>query len=256
MILRSLQAEKTSQGSKSEPASAVFLETQKQVQVPYAIVLQSEHSRLAGDLTAALSEDIFGDLNPQVIQASAEHDFGWDESDEKQLQAIGEHSPQPFPELSVEETLDSWRKSISRAASVTPLVEVLISRHLTMLGLSDPKRQDFVRSETERRREMERVLPYQPADLDRWTAVMGFCDLLSLYLCSGSQQAVDLPFAHPADPDCEGESVTTLFWQDGNPRFSAAVLRPGTRLSLAVRRYSGSGTDLEPMSLEWFFPAG
>ena len=256
MVLRSLSQDKPLNGAQPQPASKVFLETQKHIKAPYAIILQAEHSQLAGDLSAALSDNIFGELDPQVIQGTAEHDVGWDVSDKAQLEALGQQNPHPFPEIAVSENLDAWRKSIAHAASIAPLVEVIVSRHLTTLGMGDPQRQEFVQAETERRGNIERILPYEPADLDRWTGAIGFCDLLSLYLCSGSQQPVEFPFAHPADPASSDAPKTTLSWQDGSPRFSSPVLKPGSRFSLVVREYSGIGTDLEPLKLEWIFPQG
>jgi hypothetical protein len=258
MILRSLSQpkEKAVDGSDAPKASEVFIETQKQVQVPYAIIFQAEHSQLAGQLAAALSEDVFGRLSSEVMQATGQHDFGWEASDQGQIEALSQRSPRPFPDLSAEETLPSWRSSVAHAGSVGPLVDVLVSRHFSLLGSGDPGREEFVRCETERREAIERILPYAPADLDRWTGAVGFCDLLSLYLCSGSQQPVAFPFAHPASPAATQAPKTTLSWHNGSPRFSSAVLRPGSQVSLTVRQYSGSGTDLRPLTLQWSFDHG
>ncbi len=40
-------------------------------------------------------------------------------------------------------------------------------------------------------------------DLDRWTAALGFCDLVSLYLLSGLSREVEFPLAHPASPEAQ-----------------------------------------------------
>jgi hypothetical protein len=255
VILRSLSnpEERTFDRSNAQPASAVFIETQKHVETPYAIIVQAEHARLAGDLAEALSEDAFGGLPPEVIQAVSQHDLGWDASDKNQLESLGQISPRPFPSLSAQETLPSWRRSVAHAQSVAPLVDVLVSRHFSLLGRGDPARADFVRTETERRAGIERVLPYAAADLDRWTGALGFCDLLSLYLCSGAHQPVEFPMAHPADPAAAHAPKTTLSFDDGSPRFSSPVFKSGTHVSLTVRAYSGRGTDLSPLSLDWRF---
>jgi hypothetical protein len=258
MILRSLsqQQERTAERPEAPKASEVFIETQKHVTAPYAIIFQAEHSQLAGQLAAALSENTFGEISPEVIQAAGQHDFGWQASDEGQIQSLGQKSPRPFPDLSVEETLPSWRNSVAYAASITPLIDVLVSRHFSLLGGGDPGRQGFVRDETERRQDIERALPCSRFDLDRWTAAVGFCDLLSLYLCSGSRQTVELPFAHPASPIAAQASKTTLSWVDGSPCFSSPILKPGTQVLLTVREYSGRGTDLRPLTLQWSFDRG
>lgn len=255
MILRPLSqvSASTSDRSGARPASAIFIETQKHVKAPCAIIFQAEHSNLAGQLAEALSEDIFGELSPEVIQATGQHDFGWEASDKGQIEALGHASPRPFPSLSPEETIPSWRASVAHGRSMTPLVDVLVSRHFTLLGSGDPGREEFVRSETERRKNVERLLPYAPADVDRWTGAVGFCDLLSLYLCSGSHEPAEFPFAHPADPAAAKAPKVTLFWNNDSPRFSSPVLKPGSRGSGTAREYSGSGTDLRPLILDWSF---
>jgi hypothetical protein len=255
MILRSLSnpEERTSDRSNAQSASAVFIETQKHVEAPYAIIFQAGHAKLAGDLAEALSEDAFGGLPPEVIQAVSQHDIGWDPSDKSQIESLGQTSPRPFPSLSAQETLPSWHRSVANAQSVAPLVYVLVSRHFSLLGRDDPDRADFVRAETERRAGIERALPYAPADLDRWTGALGFCDLLSLYLCSGSHQPVEFPMAHPADPAAAHAPKITLSFDDRSPHFSSQVFKSGTHVSLMARSYSGRGTDLSPLALDWRF---
>lgn len=255
MILRSLSNayQRTSEIYGAQPAWAVFIESQKRVTAPYGVIFQAEHSKLAGNLAEALLDDAFGDLPPEVIQAVGEHDFGWDLSDRAQMEALGQTNLRPFPSLSAEETLPSWRGSIAHAQSVGPLVDVLVSRHFCMLGGGDPNRADFVRTETERRATLEPDLPHELASLDRWTGAVGFCDLLSLYLCCGSHQMVEFPVAHPADPAAAHARKITLSWYSGSPQFSSLVLKSGTQVSLTVRTYSGQGKSLTPLTLEWRF---
>jgi hypothetical protein len=64
-------------------------------------------------------------------------------------------------------------------------------------------------------------------NLDRWIAALGFCDLLSLYLCSGSQSAVTLPLAHPEN-DANARNVT-LTWTNTSLCLSESVLYPNAR---------------------------
>lgn len=254
MIVRGLTSDKEKpQVSNPQEARTVFLNSQKNVEPPFAIILQPEHSKLAGELAAALREDVFGSLNPDVIRAVSEHDLGWRESDDRQMKAIGRSKPRPFPDISAEESIGAGRKSIAKAATVSPLMEVLVSRHFTTLGSGDPTRQSFVQEETERRATIERTLQIAPADLDRWTAALGFCDLLSLYLCCGRQETVEFPLAHPADPAAEYAKKTTLAWEQGSPRFSTPVLMPESRFELPVRTYTAAGGQLTPLTLSWTF---
>jgi Protein of unknown function (DUF3891) len=258
MILRPLSNAGSSSPEQDgpRPASTVFLEREKHITAPYAVVFQREHSQLAGELASALREDIFGELTPDVIGAAGQHDFGWDPSDLSQIESLPQGKLRPFPDLSVGETLPSWRNSLAHAASVSPLVEVLVSRHFCLLGSGDPGRQDFVNRETERRSKLESTLPFTAADLDRWADAVGFSDLLSLYLCSGCQESVQFPLAHPASPKASEAPKVTLLWRSGSPAFSSPVLKPGTQVSMTVRTYSGEGADLPRQTFSWTFIDG
>jgi hypothetical protein len=257
MILRSLPTRNDEQKMppEAQAASAVFLQTEQQVRPPYAVIFQAEHSQLAGELAKALREEIFGDLHPEAIQAAGQHDLGWNQSDTAQMEQLGQTELRPFPALRTAETLPSWRRSIEHEANAAPLVHVLVSRHFCLLGAGDPERAAFIQNETERREDIERILPIAPADLDRWTGAVGFCDLLSLYLCSGSQEPAEFPLTHPAAPDAAQAPKVTLFWNEDRPQFSKPILKPGAKLSLAVRQYQGEGKETTPYTLQWNFVA-
>lgn len=239
--------------SGTQPASQVFMSTEKQIHPPCAIALQADHARLAGDLARALEVEAFGEFPDEVIQATAQHDFGWTASDMAQLERLGEADPLPFPSLTWKQTQTSWDACIEHGRSLSPLSDVLISRHFTALAGSDPERAEFVRRETARRQMVERLLPYTSANLDGWTAVLGFCDLLSLYLCCGATQTVEFPLAHPASVASRQARKVTLSWERGQPRFSAGVLKGGTQVGLDAKGYSGHGRDTQPLYLSWRF---
>lgn len=255
MILRPLphSSESAPHAPDIPPAAKVFMELQRHAKPPCAIIFQAEHSTLAGDLAEALWESTFGGLPSEVIQAIEQHDSGWNASDQAQLQSIGQINPRPFPCLSAEETLPSWRESLAHARTVSALVDVLVSRHFCLLGAGDPAHANFVREENERRSRIEPELLYPAADLNRWTAALGFCDLLSLYLCCGSERSVEFPLAHPAAPNAADAPKTTLTFHNRQPQFSSPVLRSGTHLSLTARQYDGRSTQLTPLPLKWYF---
>jgi hypothetical protein len=258
MILKPLSTSLAAERQSTQVRSArdVFIDAEKQVNAPFAIIFQAEHSILAGQLALALDGQAFGELPLEVIEATEQHDFGWNISDEGQVEQLGRRSPRPFPDLSVDETLPSWRQSIAHAQHTGPLAYVLISRHFTLLGMGEPGRAEFLRSENERRAEAEHELPYATTDLDRWTAALGFCDLLSLYLCCGSREPAQFPMAHPASPEAAHANRTVLTWQDDSPAFMPAMLKPGSRVAISVRSYKGQGTELMPLELAWVFPTG
>ncbi|MFL6446565.1 MAG: DUF3891 family protein [Bryobacteraceae bacterium] len=234
-----------------KPAFEVFIQSQKAVKPPYAIIFQAEHSRVEGLLASALRQEIFGALSPEVIQGIGEHDYGWEKSDRSQLNSVATREPLPFPRLSTEETVPSWNQSVAHAHQLGPLQYVIVSRHFTLLGGSDPGRAEFVLRENQERRNVESSLAHDFRDLDRWTAAIGFCDLLSLYLCSGSLQEVKFPLAHPADPSSSGAQKVTLRWEDGSAKFSSPILQPGATVSLHGTQYVDG--QLTPITVDWDF---
>lgn len=236
MILRRLRGREPKGNDDSAVRSAweVFLKSQQGADSPCAMVFQSEHARLAGQLAAALTDDCFGSLPPEAMEAVRRHDSGWDPSDQRQIERLAIESPRPFMAIDCAETLAAWRGSIAHAAEAGPLAEVLVSRHFTLLAAADPARAEFVRGENERRAAIERGLRIPPADLDRWTAALGFCDLLSLYLCCGARTPVDLPLAHPASPDAAIASTVELCWTADSPRLSTPALKTGTEVTASA----------------------
>jgi|SRR5581483_80017 len=252
MIFRALES--PIPRSAGQAAWQVFLETQKNTLPPCAIVFQFDHARLAGDLARAFTPEAFGEMPDEVIQAIAEHDFGWQEFDAMQLRRRDETEPRPFLRLNVEETQPAWDACIRHAQGWSPLFDVLVSRHFTLLAAANPDgREEFIRSETARRRTVERELPYSPEELDCWTGAIGFCDLLSLYLCCGATEPVEFALAHPADPRSSDARKVQLLWERNTLRFSAPILRPGTDVEVSAQSDAGGGSETTPLHLSWQF---
>jgi hypothetical protein len=57
---------------------------------------------------------------------------------------------------------------------------------------------------------------------------VGFCDLLSLYLCSGLRATVMLPLTHPAYRHAAQAPHVTLDWREGRAVFSEPIFRDGS----------------------------
>ena len=246
MLLRVLSA---SCSNLVEPAYEAFLKTQVQSEPTYGLLFQSEHSRVAGALAQALRPQVFGQLNPDVIAAIAHHDYGWEANDKAQLEMLSRQPPHSFTKLSAEETLPSWVASIDHGRKLGPLAAVLISRHCCLLGTGSGKHAGFLAHEAEERTQIERTLAHSPEEIDRWTGALGFCDLLSLYLCSGSQTSVRLALAHPAAGSCDRQ--VTLDWVNHCPRLSEPLLNPDAEFFASGYKYAGAGSGVEPLSLHW-----
>jgi hypothetical protein len=231
----------------------VFLETQRNIDPPYGIVLQPEHARLSGDLARHLREEVFGPIPDEVLNAIAQHDAGWQEADQEQLDAIGREPVKPFPLLPRKMSIPCWEESIRRAEAVSPLTGVIVSRHFCALGIQDEVYGPFLEKENPRREHIERTLGIGFSDLDRWTDAIGFCDVLSLYLCSGTRQPVEFPLAHPALPGAREARKVVIDWDHEKPRFPALLLPAGTKVSVEVQQRENRGMGLTLDRIDWQF---
>lgn len=230
------------------PAYKVFLDSQQRVSVPYGIVLQPEHARLAGDLAAQLEPDIFGEIPQEVIEAVRDHDLGWRSNDETHL---AHDNPVPFPSVPPSEAVACWKESIRLATERSALRGALTSRHFCALAHSLPDHNNFLEQEQPHGEDLERELNLPAEQLHDWTAALGFCDLLSLILCAGVSERVALPLAHPALPESRSARKVILDWDEGNPRFSSRVMKPGAVVSIDVREKPDEEPGLQPLRLTW-----
>jgi len=242
-------------GAEPRPAYEAFVAHQKQVRAPYLPVPQSTHAHLAGTLAKALV--VFEDLTAEVVEAIRQHDYGWIGSDLEQVaQTRSGGETRPFPALSAEEAVPAWEATVRLAETVSPLIGVLVNRHFCLLSDDEnPLHQVFRQQSAGRRMPVEASLAASkkaaPKDLDRWTAALGVCDLLSLYLCSGCEEPVTFPFCHPADAEArEQVDKTELRWENGKLRFTQPLLRAGTRVTQVV---PGLREGDEARELAWEF---
>ena len=216
------------------PAVDLFMAAQKNFRVADGLVLQSVHSDLSGQLARNLLPEVFGKLPDEVGLAAARHDLGWADSDDRQLEERSKCPPKAFPAVPEDELL-SWRRSLELSDTCPPLAWVLIGRHFAALSQRpSPRHEVFLATEVEPRVRVEQLHGWREEDLTRWTGAVGFCDLLSLYLCSGLRGAATLPLAHPADVEPGTSREITMTWQADEPKFSAQLFQPETRVQFDV----------------------
>jgi hypothetical protein len=193
-------------------------------------ITQPAHAALAARLAAALDPSAFGALPPEVIDAIGRHDAGWAEPDLAALECVGEKQPHSFLAYSTEAAVDAWRRSIREAEVRSALAGLLTSRHFCLLAPrdNDPYHAAFVEQETQRRAPQEATSSTLRTDLDRYTAALGFCDLLSLYLCSGLTGVVRIPLAHPADPAAHHATSAAVFLAEQTLCINQPAIPSGT----------------------------
>jgi len=173
-------------------------ESQRQNATAYWLVTQPSHAVLAGDLAAALSDDLFGPIDDTVARSISLHDSGWSMDDAEQIQRLrtdGSYKPSAFLDASVEQAVRAWTQSIETAGKFAPVGGYLVSRHFERIsnlasGKDQRRVEAFRKREKERQQKLRPNINLEQPALDKLLDVLQFCDVLSLYLCCGSQRTV------------------------------------------------------------------
>lgn len=228
MILR------TRQPTHLDPSSTAweaFAKTQRSRRLE-GCVSQPAHAALAGRLAEALEDAVFGRVPRAVVDTVRLHDSGWAVPDLTALECCIETLPHSFLNYPPEKATEAWRRSVRDAETRSLADGVLTSRHFCLLAPRDnhPAHEEFIATETRRRKSHEEASGISPEELDRYTAALGFCDLLSLCLCSGLQGTIRLPLAHPADPEAEDAEHIAISIGANTIGFDRPVLHPGTQV--------------------------
>jgi Protein of unknown function (DUF3891) len=212
---------------------------QREIRLPCLLVPQPAHAVLAGELAAGLLPSSFGELPPEIRRAIQMHDTGWASSDAQQIQRLraggpqaDNRSPVSFVDIPPAETIEAWTASIDSVEALSKVGAMIVSRHFCLLARHDqPRHQKFVQAEKSRQRRLDDNA-LNGKDLDRWTAALGFCDLLSLYLSSGLTRGVEFPLAHPASPQAKTAPRVRMEVEGQKLRFTPPTIHAGCRLTI------------------------
>jgi hypothetical protein len=191
---------------------------QRDVHLPCLLIPQPAHAVLAGEIAARLLA--FGELPPEIVRAIQMHDTGWAASDAHQIQRLrgegaGKAAPVPFVAVSPAESMEAWTASVDSVEALTKAGALIVSRHFCHLAQHDKTKQKFLQGEKPRQQRLAGSAA--PADLERWTAALQFCDLLSLYLASGLTGSAEFPTTPRITMQIEGNRL----------RFTPGTMRPG-----------------------------
>jgi hypothetical protein len=201
-----------SQAAEAADGWSTFADTQHSANDAVGYISQLTHANLAGQIAAALDERLFGELPKSVIEIIAQHDVGWAELDLSALEHVSGTHPDSFLRASPRCAIAAWERSIAAAEKTSPLAFYLTGKHFCLLAPRDGDHQAFI-GKYEARLDSEGASgysEYSEVDLRRFVAALGFCDLLSLHLCSGSCRSVRIPLAHPADPRARDARQVTI----------------------------------------------
>ncbi len=235
---------------------------QRRVTLPCLLVPQPAHAVMAGEVAEALLPSAFGELPPEILQAIQMHDTGWAGSDAQQIQRLrsgqaGNTPPVAFVAIPPAETIEAWTASIDAVEALTKVGANIVSRHFSLLAQeSQPLHRQFKLSETDRQRKLAPSTladgkTLSEEDYVRWTAALGFCDLLSLYLASGLHHDIEFALEHPAAPLASEAPRVRLQFEGEHLRFTPPTLRAGSELSIQGLKHPVPAQGARAETLTW-----
>ena len=191
---------------------------EKTISAKYHLVRQPDHARVSGDIAQQLAIAGAPPVDDNIVRGISLHDEGWAAFDEgrERLEATPasyssanvavdrEGRPLSFLDIKAGNFLHAWRGSIDSAEAVAPIAALIVSGHFCRLGkfgisldtysVQDTQQvREFLASEEQRQCRLLRRQNRGEGEVQHWTDVLQFCDLLSLYLCCGSQESVEFP---------------------------------------------------------------
>jgi hypothetical protein len=258
MVIGWLQQEQEDGAEMGASAWARVEAAQRQKRPACLLVPQPAHAVLAGELAAGLT--CFGELPPEITRAIQMHDTGWASSDAQQIQRLRSGGAQSghavsFISIPPREVEEAWTASINTVETFSKSGAMIVSRHFSLLAGHDPVHQRFVQAEKARQQRLEGSAkaedPPKGDDLARWTAALGFCDLVSLSLLSGLSGEVELPMAHPASRQAQTAPRVRMQARGPNLRFTPAVVRAGCVLSIQALKHPVPKQGPRAETLTW-----
>jgi len=185
--------------SDAQPAWRVIEQTEMNCARPCWIITQPDHAALAGDIAANLGPPLLDALDREVIQGIALHDEGWARFDAPMPSSDKELVS--FFDVTAETALTAWGGSIASAERAGPMAGAIVSRHFWRIAAMRITQDKDGPHEVDRLRRFladeqarqERLVPGRWPQMEAFTDVLQFCDVLSLYLCCGAKSDVSFP---------------------------------------------------------------
>jgi len=208
------------------------------------LITQPSHAALAAEIAANITASEFPQLDPKILQAIALHDAGWGIPDAQAImksRSVHPHQPQSFVAMPVAQFVEAWTQSIETCQSTSPAGGYIVSRHFYRLAehrvnaAQAADKQDrqklgsFLAAEERRQKRLADKQSLSIDQLEQLTDLLQFCDLLSLYMCSGAPDSVVFPNYF---------GVELLVKNNGeNYALKPAVLKRGAQFTIAALRY-------------------
>ena len=255
MILRPSDTSARSGGFT--PAWEAVARTQKKTSAKCHLIRQPDHARLAGQIAEHLALQDAPSVDDDIVRGISLHDEGWAdfdcgrkrllatpaEYDEANVAISVEGKPLSFLEIKAGDFLHAWLGSIESAEAVAPIAGLIVSGHFQRIGQfgvslgtyseNDTEQvREFIACEEERKCRLMQIQSRTEREVEYWTDVLQFCDLLSLYLCCGSEESVEFPQHIRPKSD-----AIRLRVQDGVNVLSPTPFAREVEFSLEAQRY-------------------
>jgi hypothetical protein len=246
MILRPLETPPVA-GAEFLSAWTIVERMQRQPYDGCWMITQPSHAVLAGDFAAKMTGPNLPRMDAALLRAIALHDAGWGVPDAQaimQSRSVKQGFPRSFIQCSTAEFLEAWEKSIEVAASTGAAGGYMVSRHFTRIAEQNTahvQQQDrqkisgFLANESARQKQLSAKQERSVAELELLTDVLQFCDLLSLYICSGARENAGFP-------ECLGVKVQLTAGDDGY-RLNPPIIEPGAKFKVAALRHPATKSE-------------
>ena len=236
----------------------------------YHLVRQPDHARLSGQIVKQFAISGAPSVDDDIVRGISMHDEGWRDFDtgRERLQATpasysetnvalnAEGKPLSFIDIKAGDFLRAWCGSIESAEAIAPIAGLIVSRHfrrLAQFGMStgiysdgDMQRvHEFIVREEEREQQLLCSQKRSKREVEYWTDVLQFCDLLSLYMCCGSEESVEFP--QRIGP---GGKTIRLQAQDGVNVLLPSPLAREVEFSLEAQTYPAE-VSVSSVQLSW-----
>jgi hypothetical protein len=207
---------------------------QKQPAADWWLISQPDHAALSGTLARSIDSRDFPKLDEEAIQAITLHDDGWTTFDDSPR--LSGRRPMSFLDVAAPDFLQAWRGSIERAENASALAGLMVSEHFCRIARARPQTHQtlidrFLQEERERQARLFRSEPRSTEEVSVLVDVLQFCDLLSLYLCCGSQASIVFPQEFR-------KCAIRCRREDQLCRIEPPVLGGGASLAVPARRFS------------------
>jgi len=214
MILRPID-DVSASAADAAPVNVWHLLQRSQVQPLHEcwLITQPAHAALSGEIAEALAPEAFGKIEPLIARAIAMHDYGWSGPDAAAIQSSRAGKPgktaMPYSFIAIteQEAASIWTTSIEAAEKVSPTGGWIVAEHFLRIGQMDPRMKSptgaaFEKQERGRQARLRPKIQVADGELLRLVDALQFCDLLSLYICAGIEEAAEFPQTIGGKPIC------------------------------------------------------